>query len=189
MRHLLFTGMVALISAVCVAAGPAGVRADDAVEFTVAEGKMAFKAPASWTKKMPRTRIVEIEYEIPAAKDDAAPGRLTVMGAGGTVEANIDRWVGQFTQTDGAETKAKIEKQKLAGCDIHIVDLAGTYLDKPAPFANAKAVPREGYRQLAAIVESKKVGNYFLKFYGPAATVAENEKAFRDLIGSLSVKE
>lgn len=166
------------------------VTAQEATKFTVAEGKLEFKAPASWTKKTPKSRIVEVEYEIPAAKGDETAGRMTVMGAGGTVEANIDRWIGQFDQPDGGDTKdkTKIEKLKVSGQDVQWVDLSGTYKDNPAPFAGGKSVLRENYRMLAAIVQTKESGNYFLKFYGPKATVTENEKAFRDLIDSMSVK-
>ena len=159
-------------------------------KFAVAEGKVSFKAPETWVKKEPKVRIIEVEYEVPAAKGDELPGRLTVMGAGGAIEANIDRWIGQFEQPDGSETKnkSKTEKLKVAGTDVHYVDLSGTYKDNPAPFAGGKAIPRENYRMLAAIVTTKEAGNYFLKLYGPKATIAENEKAFRDMIDSLEMK-
>ena len=182
----------ALAALVCLSIPAVMQAADEApadTTFTVADGKMTFKAPAGWVKKMPRSRIVEVEFEIPAAKDDTAAGRLTMMGAGGEVQANIDRWVGQFKQEDGSDTKAKVEKLTVADCEVHYVDLSGTYMDNPAPFSGAKAIPRDNYRQLSVIILNKKVGNYFLKFYGPKATVAENEKAFRDLVGSLTVKE
>jgi hypothetical protein len=164
--------------------------AQEATKFTVADGKLEFKAPATWAKKTPKVRIIEVEYEVPAAKGDELAGRMTVMGAGGTVEANIDRWIGQFDQPGGGDTKdkAKIEKLKVSGQDVQWVDLAGTYKDNPAPFAGGKPVLRENYRMLAAIVQTKESGNYFLKFYGPKATVTENEKAFRDLVDSMSVK-
>jgi hypothetical protein len=32
-----------------------------------------------------------------------------------------------------------------------------------------------------------KAGNYFLKLYGPKATIAENEKGFRAMVESLKV--
>ncbi|QDU30422.1 hypothetical protein ETAA8_55620 [Anatilimnocola aggregata] len=164
--------------------------AQEATKFTVGEGKLEFKAPASWNKKTPKVRIIEVEYEVPAAKGDELAGRMTVMGAGGTVEANIDRWIGQFDQPGGGDTKdkAKIEKLKVSGQDVQWVDLSGTYKDNPAPFAGGKPVLRENYRMLAAIVQTKESGNYFLKFYGPKATVTENEKAFRDLVDSMQVK-
>lgn len=169
---------------------PTNVSAQEATKFTVGE-KLEFKAPATWAKKTPKSRIIEVEYEIPAAKGDETPGRLTAMGAGGSVEANVDRWIAQFEQPDGSDTKkqAKIEKLKVKGQDVQWVDLAGIYKDAPGgPLAGGKTVLRENYRMLAVIVQTKEAGNYFLKFYGPKATVTENEKAFRELVDSLQMK-
>jgi len=159
--------------------------------FTVAEGKLAFKAPAGWTKKKPKSNIIEVEFEAPAAKGDEIAGRLTIMGAGGNVQQNIERWYGQFTQPDGSETKdkAKLEKMSIGGQTVHMVDVAGTYKDTPGgPFAGGKPVLRENFRMLAAIIETKAAGNYFIKFYGPKGTIAENEKAFKEMLQSLVVK-
>jgi hypothetical protein len=130
------------------------------------------------------------EFSIPASKDDAAEGRMTVMAAGGTIDANIDRWYGQFTQPDGSSTKdaAKRKKIEAAGETIHLVDISGTFKDQKGPFA--PAVEREKYRMLAAIVTSKKSPrtNYFLKFYGPRRTVADHEQAFVDMLEGLRRK-
>ncbi len=52
-----------------------------------------------------QTRIVEHEFAIPAAEGDKADGRFTIMAAGGSVDANIDRWYAQFSQPDGGSTK------------------------------------------------------------------------------------
>jgi hypothetical protein len=159
--------------------------------FTVADGKLAFKAPGEWTKKKARSNIIEVEFEAPAAKGDEIAGRLTIMGAGGDVKQNIDRWYGQFLQPDGSDTKdkAKLEKKTIGGNPVHVVDISGTYKDTPGgPFAGGKTVNRENFRMLAAIIETKAAGNYFVKFYGPKATIAENEKAFQELLGSLVVK-
>lgn len=153
--------------------------------FTIGEGKLALKAPEAWKKVQPKSRIIEAEFEIPAAKDDALPGRLTAMGAGGTVEANIERWAGQFA----GSVKPKVEKKTIAGSEVHLVDLVGTYKDTPGgPFAGGKTTLRDDYRMLGAIVVTKDAGNYFLKLYGPKATIGENEKAFSELIESLTVK-
>ena len=159
--------------------------------FTVADGKLAFKAPGEWTKKTPKIKFIEAEFEAPAAKGDENAGRLTVLGAGGDVKVNIERWFGQFTQPDGSNTKdkAKVEKKSIGGNTVHLVDISGTYKDMPGgPNAGGKTINRENYRMLAAIIETKEAGNYFVKFYGPKATIAENEKAFQELLGSLVVK-
>ena len=158
--------------------------------FSVGDnGKLTFTAPAGWTKKQPATKIVEAEFATPPAKGDETPGRLTAMGAGGSVEDNINRWIGQFAGEGGAAVKPKQDKLNVSGCEIHYVDLSGTYKDTAGgPFAGGKTTLRDNYRMLAAIVVTKDAGNYFLKLYGPKATITENEKAFSSLVDSLTVK-
>ena len=157
--------------------------------FAVGEGKLKLTAPNGWTSKQPATRIVEAEFAIPPAKGDEAPGRLTAMGAGGSVESNIDRWVGQFVGPGGAAPKPKRDKTTISGCEVEIVDLSGTYKDSPGgPFAGGKTINRENYRMLGAIIQTKDAGNYFLKLYGPKATIDENEKGFQDMVKSLKLK-
>ena len=41
---------------------------------------------------------------------------------------------------------------------------------------------------LGAIIPTKGAGDYFIKFYGPERTVAENEAAFLAMIKSLDQK-
>jgi hypothetical protein len=154
----------------------------------LAGGKFALKAPATWVRKQPQTRIVEHEFAIPAVEGDKAEGRLTVMGAGGSVEANIDRWYAQFSQPDGGSTRerAQVTQIKAAGQDVHLVDVSGTFKDQRGPVA--PAVERPKYRMLAAIIATKDQGNYFIKLYGPERTIADNEKAFVAMIEGLQQK-
>ncbi|HEY2414695.1 MAG TPA: hypothetical protein VGI40_20790 [Pirellulaceae bacterium] len=157
--------------------------------FTIGEGKLELTAPAKWTKKEPASRIIEVEFAVPPSKGDETPGRLTAMGAGGSVESNIDRWVGQFAGEGGAAAKAKRDKATINGAEIEIVDLSGTYKDSPGgPFAGGKTINRDNYRMLGAIIQTKDRGNYFLKLYGPKSTIDENEKGFQDMVKSLKVK-
>jgi hypothetical protein len=165
--------------------------ADKEHTISLADGKLVLQAPEKWVRKQPRTRIVEHEFAVEGKKDQD-PGRVTVMGAGGSVEQNIERWIGQFKQPDGKNTKekTKIEKKKLAGLEVQVVDVAGTYKDMPGgPFAGGKTIDRENYRMLGAIIPGgESIGNYFIKFYGPAEIVKENEKAFAKMIESLEKK-
>jgi len=178
---------LAALAAGSLALGAAG-RPAAADEMALADGKMTLTAPESWKKKMPSVRIVEFEYEVPAVEGDERPGRMTVMGAGGSVEDNINRWIGQFEQKNGGSSKDKTKKEeaKIAGQKVYLVDISGTYKDQPGPFA--PAVKRENYRMLAAIIATEKSGQYFVKFYGPKATVDKNEEAFKKMIDSLKVK-
>jgi hypothetical protein len=159
--------------------------AEDARVFAIAEGSLSLEAPAGWQRVQPKSGIVETEFSIPAAQNGEPAGRMTVMGAGGSVQANIDCWYGQFAQPDGTATqdKATTKKLEIAGCKVTLVDVSGTYKDKPmGPFAGGAGVDRPNYRMLAAIVEVPDRGNYFLKFYGPAATVAAHADGFRKMV-------
>ena len=159
--------------------------ADDVRAFTIADGGFALEAPADWKRVQPKSGIVETEFAIPSEGEGLQPGRMTVMGAGGSVQANVDRWYGQFSQPDGSATKDKATTKtlKLAGCSVTLVDVTGTYKDMPGgPFAGGKSVDRPDYRMLAAIMETQDKGSYFLKFYGPAATVAKHADGFRKMV-------
>jgi len=164
------------------AAAPA---AADTRLFTIADGGFSLSAPEGWQRVRPKSGIVETEFAIPGADAEAAAGRMTVMGAGGSVADNINRWYGQFSQPDGAATKdrATMKTLKVAGCDVTLVDIAGTYKDMPGgPFAGGASIERPDYRMLAAIVETPRGSREFLKFYGPAATVGAHADGFRAMV-------
>lgn len=163
----------------------ATAQADEQKSFTLADGKLTVSVPEAWKVVTPRSRIIDTEMKVPAAEGDEIDGRVTVMGAGGSVQANIDRWIGQFSQPDGGSSKEKTKttKKTVAGKEVHIVDVTGTYADSPGPFA--PAVQRPNYRMLAAIVTTKGDGNYFIKFYGPEKTVTNNAAAFNTMINSI----
>ncbi len=156
-------------------------------KLAVADGKLQLTAPAGWMRKQPQSSIVEYEFAVKASEGDPVDGRVTVMSAGGGVEANIDRWYGQFTQPDGGSTRdrAKVSKKKVAGQEVHLVDISGTYKDQRGPVA--PAVDRPKYRMLGAILPTRQ-GTVYIKFYGPQRTVADNEKSFQSMIDSLEQK-
>jgi hypothetical protein len=164
--------------------------ADDAATMDLDDGKMQLKAPAGWLRKKPQTSIVEYEFAVPAVQGDTNDGRMTVMAASGGLEANVDRWYGQFTQPDGSNTRdrAKVKQIKVENDDVHLVDISGTYDDKRGPMA--PGVKRPKYRMLAAIIVNKAGGNnnYFVKLYGPERTIANQEKAFVSMIEGLTHK-
>lgn len=168
-------------------------KAEAPSPFNIGENDaMSLMPAAGWKKKMPRSRIVEHEFEVPVVEGDEIPGRLTVMGSGGSIDDNVNRWLGQFTDAAGkplTRDKARIEKLSVGGLTVHYVDLSGTFKDAPAgPFAGGPTTLRENYRMLGAIIENKTAGNYFLKLYGPKNTIAANEKPFQDFVNSLKAK-
>ncbi len=174
--------LAALLGLVALSPGAATQAADKDREITL--GKLKLTAPAGWTKKEPRVRIIAYEFTAPAAGEDKIDGRCTIMAAGGSIDANIKRWYGQFSQPDGGNTekRAKVEKTKAAGRQIHFVSVTGSYQDRRGPFA--PAVTRPDYRMLSAIIEAGDA-NYFVKLIGPKRTVDAHEKAFKSMIKGL----
>ncbi len=128
-----------------------------------------------------------VTYELPAAKGDSEGGELAVFyfgqGQGGGVQANVDRWVSQFTQPDGSESakKAKVTTSKRGGHPTTEVDLEGTYASGGMM---GPAVKKPGYRLRGAIVEAPE-GAVFFKLTGPEKTVAAAEKDFAALLKSI----
>jgi hypothetical protein len=105
-------------------------------------------------------------------------------GQGGSVQANIDRWIGQF---QGPKTALKVEKRTISGLKITTVDVSGAYNGMGGPNA-PEGPPKQDYRLLGAIVEGPQ-GSVFFKFTGPAKTVAENQAAFEKMLSSLGVAQ
>jgi hypothetical protein len=103
-------------------------------------------------------------------------------GQGGSVEANVDRWKGQFRQPDGKPAAAQTQKRTVHGLAVTTVDIGGDYSGMGGPMAASKTV-QSGYRLLGAIVEGPG-GNVFLKFTGPAKTISTNQKKFDLLLES-----
>ena len=159
---------------------------------SVAKGNIQFKADGNWKKVKPRSNMLEFEIKVPRVAGDKADGRLTIMGAGGSIEQNIVRWRGQFTQPDGSDTKdhTKVKEETYGGQKVTLVDITGSYVDTPGgPFAGGPKIERTDYRMLAAIIQTENDGNYFVKLYGPKKTIDKNDKRFQEMIKSVQVAE
>ena len=159
------------------AAGPLG-DAGGPVELAA----VTLTAPAGWQQMPPISSFVEAEFALPRAEGDDADGRLTISTAGGTMEANIDRWKGQF----GPQVKqAPQEEIDVAGLKVTLVDLSGNFNDQRGPFA--PAVERPGYRMIAAIVPVQ--GQlHFIKATGPEKTLASHADEIHEFIRSVKLK-
>lgn len=183
----LHLSVVIILSVVCLA--PFRAEALEKKEIVLSEDRIHLTVPEGWVQQQPQTRILDYEFSVPAVEGDERDARVTVMGAGGSVDANIDRWIGQFVQPDGRATaqRAKRETLKIAGHEVHFVDITGDYKDQAGPLA--PAVMRDDYRMLGAIIVTDKIGQYFIKLYGPNRTVAANEKEFHKMLRSLQVNQ
>lgn len=126
-------------------------------------------------------------YQIPPAPGDQDSAECAVYyfgaGQGGGVQANIDRWIGQF---QGSKAAPKVDKRTISGLKVTTVDVSGAYNGMGGPRA-PEGPPKQGYRLLGAIVEGPQ-GSVFFKFTGPAKTVAANQSEFEKMLSSLKTQ-
>jgi hypothetical protein len=109
-------------------------------------------------------------------------------GQGGGVEANIDRWIGQFNQPDGSDSreKASIDKKQVNGLDVTTIELVGTYTASMGGPMSGKKEDRPNWKVLGAIIEAPK-GPVFFKMTGPAESVTSAADGFDQLVQSVKV--
>jgi len=139
--------------------------------------------PSNWKAEAQRPMRLAT-YTIPPSAGDPDPSECGVyyfgQGQGGSVQANMDRWIGQFQTKE----PVKRDQRTVHGLKITTVDVSGAYSGMGGPMAKGTAPPKPNYRLLGAIVEGPQ-GSVFFKFTGPARTIAQNQAAFEKLLASL----
>ena len=132
---------------------------------------LTFARPAEWVWQQPSSSMRKAQLSVPG-KDGAADVVFFYFGPGGAggVQANVDRWIGQFKKLDDKE----ITTRESGGTNITYVEAQGTFMVGP-PFG--QKVPKEGYGLLGAIIEAKG-GAVFIKMTGPEKTVSKSKGDF-----------
>lgn len=149
---------------------------------------LAFTAPPAWTPRPPASTMRVAEFVVPRAAGDSEDAEAIVYffgGTGGSVDANIDRWIGQMQQPDGSASKDKAHREALTinGFKITTVDVAGTYVAEVRPGATER-YNKPAFRLRAAVIETPR-GPYYIKMTGPAKTMAAADADFKKFLASL----
>lgn len=180
--------LTALLTFGFVGAGIPAAFAADAVadekgtEITIASGAKMM-APANWKVVRPKISIIQNEFAAPGAEPEQT-ARVTMMAASGSVQANVDRWKGQFQLA--AKDGFKEEQKTIEGHTLHLVDLQGTFNERMGgPFAGGRVVHRENYAMAGAILIDPNGGKFFIKMTGPVEAVKANRKAFGEMLDGL----
>ena len=155
------------------------------------KSELKFRVPAGWVEEERTSSMRVAQYRLPKAEGDTEDASLVLyyfgQGQGGSVTANIDRWIAQMKQPDGSPVKgAKDEHLEANGLKVTTVDLSGTYVAETAP-GSGTFNNKPGYRLRAAVVETPN-GNYYLKLVGPEKTVTQWNDSFLSYIRSFEFK-
>jgi hypothetical protein len=126
-----------------------------------------FKTPEGWTRIQPTSSMRLAELHAPG-------GAAAVFStAGGDIQANIQRWSGQFAGAEAASSQRTV-----AGLTVHTVDIAGTY-------SGMNEAPREGWALHGAIIETSGQP-IFVKMTGPADAVRAAAPVFDAMIEGMT---
>lgn len=148
---------------------------------------IAFQIPADWKRvNPPSVRILDAEFSLPKAEGDEFDGRLTLMAAGGSLDASVARWSGEFIQEQGLGPK--IETLTLGANEVTWVDIRGTYLGPANRAPGTPAIePRPDYRMVAVVVPLTETHAYYIKLTAPKATVAARLDELKEFVRSAKV--
>jgi hypothetical protein len=158
------------------------------------DGAVHWQVPKSW-ETLPNPSPMRIAtYRVRGSDADAEgdAAEMSVSRAGGSVDANVRRWVGQFQD---APPESRSERT-IKGIKVTIVEVSGTYLGSgmmpgAAGMGGGAEAPRPRWSLLAAIAEPPAAGaatpaSYFFKLVGPTATVRAARAAFDKLVETLT---
>lgn len=151
-------------------------------------GGLSFTAPPAWQARPAASTMRVAEFVVPKAAGDAEDAEVIVYffgGTGGTVDANIDRWIAQMQQPDGSASKdkARREAQTINGLKVTMVDVAGTYVAEVRPGATERH-NKPNFRLRAAVIETAR-GPYYVKMTGPATTMTAADADFKKFLASI----
>ena len=135
--------------------------------------------PENWTPAILENAMQRVRYIVPGVEGEE-PASLVIfsIGAGGEVQANIDRWAGQVTNPDGSPGEPKVEEFTVSDMTITLVELLGNY--QGMGMAEAKS----NQLFLSAIVDAPS-GRIFIRLVGQEQTVEANRESYMAFLKGL----
>ena len=146
-------------------------------------GRLQAKVPPNWKREQPSSSMRIAQFVLPG---NEGVGELVVFsGIGGSVDANLERWYGQFkseTQRSVSESAVK-SHEHINKMDVTFSYAEGTYLKSSLGMGGSKT-EMPGYALLAAIVATQD-GPYYFKGTGPRSTMDSQKEPFQQFIRSI----
>lgn len=152
------------------------------------EPALIFDPPPAWIAVPASSPMRVAQFTLPKAAGDAEDADLIVFyfgGAGGSVEANLERWTGQMLQPDGRRSADVATTTTFTAGDLAVtlLDVPGIYAAEVRPGSGMR-YHKPDFRLQAAVVETP-AGPYFFRLTGPAGTVDAWDESFVALLEAL----
>ncbi|MEQ8767014.1 MAG: hypothetical protein RL885_24080 [Planctomycetota bacterium] len=166
-------------------AAPTDVQPGDRLDL----GGISVEVPEGWVVERPSSNMRRAQFRLPGEGGESAEMIVFFFGAGqgGSVQMNIDRWIGQYEQPGGRSSAdaATIDSFSANGMKITTVEIEGTLVaptNMNNPAAGNQNVPNQAF--IGGIVESP-AGKFFFKTAGPQAVVDQWSPSVKDFLKSV----
>lgn len=157
---------------------------DDKPNVEVQIKDLKLVVPAAWKQEEPSNNLRLGQFKIDPVEGDKEAAELVISsfaGGGGGVDANLKRWINEFSPQG---RKVKLSKGESEQGVYYLCDLTGTYNKRVGPPIAGKTAPVPGSRALEIILQVPDKNIYFLKLTGPEKTVGAAEAALKQSIGA-----
>ncbi len=172
-----------------VVAAPKPTPAAPPAALAAAAPALLLTPQAGWVIEEPTSTMRKAQYSLPHADSDSEDASLVVYyfgtGQGGSKEANLQRWAGQFEQPDGSSSEEEMQSstRTIAGLEVCDAELSGIYIAETAP-GSGERVNKADWRMKASIIDTKE-GPWYFKLVGPTKTVAKWEASYEAFVKAI----
>ena len=178
--------IVVVVTLLISAAGAGFAR-----EAAARQGELVFDQPDEWISQPVSSPMRVAQFTLPKAEADIEDAELVIFyfgGAGGSVEANLERWTNQMLQPDGSSSAdvATTTSFMVGELAVTVLDVPGIYAAEVRPGSGMR-YHKPGFRLKAAVVETP-AGPYFFRLTGPEQTVRTWDDGFTSLLDSVRLE-
>lgn len=150
-------------------------------------GEFTFSRPTDWQWVEVNSVMRKAQMKI-ADAGSKEPGEVIFFffgeGGGGLTQANIDRWLAQFSEPR-EKLNSKVETTSVGGHKITYVHAEGTY---QSGMPGGPKTPLPNTMLIGGIIESSQ-GNVFVRLTGPVALAKASQAKFRKMIEDGAAKK
>ena len=146
-------------------------------------GQLQAKLPKDWKQEQPSSSMRIAQFRFSGNDGD---GELVIFsGIGGSIDANLNRWYGQFkSETANSVSESAVRSNsQIKDMDVTFSYIEGTYLKSSMGMGGSKK-EMPNYALLAAIVATSD-GLYYFKGTGPKSTMDSHKVKFETFIRSI----
>ncbi|MBW3542940.1 MAG: hypothetical protein KY476_21980 [Planctomycetes bacterium] len=142
---------------------------------------LTFSIPAGWKEqKLAAGSFVDAQFAVPAGEDEL---RMTMSLTGGGIEANVERWLGQFDTNP--DRPPVVEPMQIGGAQARWIDVEGRFT---APSFMASSGDHSDWAMLAAAIPRDGGRDFYVRLSGPRAAVDRIRQSFRDFLAETTAQ-